>query len=176
MGNAFQQTSPNLSMTGCDASTPPDSVDDANMLQLSEQDSDPVAIDNEMEENGQESKDHDDQPDLDEPGRLKANACLKLRHPPELTAKLCCPLKKLNVRIVENGCGQFDVPFGTPPVGIETDELRVGMKRAAAKISRSQYEIYSFATRHDLSEAATDELLQIVGNVSTVIESESIRH
>jgi hypothetical protein len=41
------------------------------------------------------------------------------------------------------------------------------MKRAAAKISRSQYEVYSFATGHNLSEAATDELLQIVGNVTT---------
>jgi hypothetical protein len=48
------------------------------------------------------------------------------------------------------------------------------MKRAVAKISRSQYEIYSFSTRHDLSEAATDELLQLVGNVSKVIESKSI--
>ncbi len=65
------------------------------------------------------------------------------------------------------GCGHFDAPFGTPPVGIEIDELRVGMKRAAAKISSSQYEVYTFATRHDLSEAATEELLQIVGNVST---------
>jgi hypothetical protein len=50
-----------------------------------------------------------------------------------------------------------------------TDELRVGMKRAAAQISRSQYEIYSFATRHELSEAATDELLLLVGNVSNRI-------
>ncbi len=100
---------------------------------------------------------------------------MKLLHPPELIAKLCGPLKKSNVRIDENVRGHFDVPFGTPPVGIETDKLRAAMKRAAAKISRSQYEVYSLATRHGLSEAATDELLQIVGNVSTVIESGSIR-
>jgi hypothetical protein len=49
-------------MTGCDALTPLESEDDANMLQPSEQD--PVTTDNETEENGQ---DHDDQPDLDEP-------------------------------------------------------------------------------------------------------------
>jgi hypothetical protein len=153
----------NPSMPGCDAPTPPGSVDNANMLQPSEQD--PVATDNEMEENGQ---DRDDvQPDLGWAWQAKANAGLKLLHSSELIAKLCGPLKKSNVRIVGNVCGHFDAPFGTPPVGIEIDELRVGMKRAAAKISRSQYEVYSFATRHDLSEAATEELLQIVGNVST---------
>ena len=104
----------------------------------------------------------------------KANAGLKLLHPPELIAKLCGPLKKTNVRIVENVRGHFGVPLGTPPIGIETYELRVGMKRAAAQISRSQYEIYSFAlkfaTRHELSEAATDKLLLLVGNVSNRIE------
>ncbi len=95
---------------------------------------------------------------------------MKLLHPPELIAKFCGPLKKSNVSIIENVRGHFDVPFGTPPVGIETYELRVGMKREAAKISRSQYEVYSFVTRHGLSEAATDELLQIVGYVSTELK------
>jgi hypothetical protein len=90
----------------------------------------------------------------------------QLLHPPELISKLCGPLKKSNVRIVENVRGHFDVPLRTPPIRIETDELRVGMKRAAAQISRSQYEIYSFSTRHELSEAVTDELLLLVGNVS----------
>ena len=60
---------------------------------------------------------------------------------------------------------------GEQPDGILSNELRVGMKRAAAAISRSQYEIYSFATRHDLSEAATDELLQLVSNVSNLLSS-----
>ncbi len=169
-------------MTGCDASIPPDSEDDASpgMFQLGAQDQ--SLADNEMEGNGQ---DHNDQPadqhDHDQPqanlpvdeqpgGRQKANAGFKqLLHPPELISKLCGPLKKSNVKIVENVRGHFDVPLGTPPIGIETDELRVGMKRAAAQISRSQYEIYSFATRHELSEAATDELLLLVGNVSNRI-------
>jgi hypothetical protein len=39
-------------MTGCDAPTPPESEDDANMLQPSEQPEDPVANDNEMQEMG----------------------------------------------------------------------------------------------------------------------------
>jgi hypothetical protein len=48
---------------------------------------------------------------------------LKLLHPPELIAILCGPLKNSNVRIVENVCSHFGVPFGTPPVGIEPEEL-----------------------------------------------------
>jgi hypothetical protein len=67
------------------------------MLQPSEQYQ--VATDNEMEEDGQDC--NDVQPDLDEPGRQKANAGLKLLHPTELIAKLCGPLKKKYVRIVE---------------------------------------------------------------------------
>jgi len=59
------------------------------------------------------------------------------------------------------------VSSGEQPGGIVSDELRVGRKRAAAAISRSQFEIYSFASRHDLSEAATDELIQLVSNVRT---------
>jgi hypothetical protein len=39
------------------------------------------------------------------------------------------------------------------------------MKRAAEGISRSKFEAYNFATRYDLSEAATDELLQMLSNV-----------
>jgi hypothetical protein len=44
-------------------------------------------------------------------------------------------------------------------------ELRAGMKRAASEMSRSQFEIYTFATKHSLSVAAADELLMLVGNV-----------
>jgi hypothetical protein len=92
-------------MAGCDASTPPDSEDDASpsMLQLGGQDQ--TLANNEMEGNGQDHNDQPDQPNLDEPPacRQKANAVFKqLLHPPELVAKLCGPLKKSNVRIVEN--------------------------------------------------------------------------
>ena len=45
------------------------------------------------------------------------------------------------------------------------------MKRAASEILRSEYEICSFYTRHNLSEAATDELLQLITNVSNDSES-----
>ena len=44
----------------------------------------------------------------------------------------------------------------------------MGLKRKAAGISRSQYEVYSFSPKHNLSEAAVDELLGMLGNVSTL--------
>ena len=42
------------------------------------------------------------------------------------------------------------------------------MKRAAVDISRSKFEVYNFATKHDLSEAAGDGLLQMLSNVGNV--------
>ncbi len=60
------------------------------------------------------------------------------------------------------------MPPGPQPAAIESDELRVGMKRAAADISRSKFEVYNFATKHDLSEAAVDELLQMLSNVGNM--------
>ena len=48
------------------------------------------------------------------------------------------------------------VPDGDQAPGVESDEYRVGLKRKVADISRSQYEVYSFATKHNLSEAAVD--------------------
>jgi hypothetical protein len=93
-------------MAGCDASTPQNSEDDASpsMLQLGGQDQ--TLANNEMEGNGQDHNDQPDQPNLpvyEQPGgRQKANAGFKqLLNPPELISKLCGPLKKSNVRIVE---------------------------------------------------------------------------
>jgi hypothetical protein len=40
------------------------------------------------------------------------------------------------------------------------------MKRRADAITRSQYEIYSLSTKYNLPEAATDELLAMLSNVS----------
>ena len=50
---------------------------------------------------------------------------------------------------------------------VDSDTYRVGLKRKAAHITRSQYEIYSFATKHNLSEAAVNELLGMLSNVCT---------
>ena len=50
--------------------------------------------------------------------------------------------------------------------GVESGEYRthLNLKRKADCISRSQYEVYSFqvATKHNLSEAAVDELLEML--------------
>ena len=98
-------------------------------------------------------------------GRQKAVAAVSNVHPPDMLAKLTCALKKSNLRVIEDVRSHYAVSAGEQPDGILSDELRVGTKRSAAAISRSEYEIYSFATRHDLSEAATDELIQLVSNV-----------
>ena len=74
-------------------------------------------------------------------------------HPPDMIAKLICALKKSNLRVIEDVRSHYAVSAGEQPEGIVSDELRVGRKRAAAAISRSQFEISTFATRHDLSEA-----------------------
>ncbi len=69
---------------------------------------------------------------------------------------------------MEDVRGHYAVPPGTHPAAIESDELLVGMKHAAADISRSKFEVYNFATKHDLSEAAIDELLQMLSNVGNI--------
>ena len=53
--------------------------------------------------------------------------------------------KKSSRRILEDVRGNFAVPSGTQPETIESDELRVGMKRAAEDIARSKFVIYNFS-------------------------------
>ena len=86
-----------------------------------------------------------------------------------MIAKLCSTaFKKSSRRILEDVRGNFAVPPGTQPEAMESEDLRVGMKRAAENISRSKFEVYTFATRHDLPEAAIDELLQMLSNVGNM--------
>ncbi len=73
-------------------------------------------------------------------------------------------MNKWTSRVIEDVRSNYAVSAGEQPDGVLSDELRVGTKRAAAAISRSEYEIYSLATRHNLSEEATDELIQLVSN------------
>ena len=61
----------------------------------------------------------------------------------------------------------YVVPHGEQAPGVLTDGHRQGLKRKVADNSRTQYEIYSYATRHNLSESAMDELLALLTNVST---------
>ena len=57
------------------------------------------------------------------------------------------------------------MPPGTQPEAVESDERRVGMK---VDISRSKFEVYNFATRYNSSEAAIDELLQMLSSVGNI--------
>ena len=44
------------------------------------------------------------------------------------------------------------------------------LKRKADAIFRLQYEVYSFATKNNLSEAAVDELLDMLSNIRAFFE------
>ena len=60
-------------------------------------------------------------------------------------------------------------PTGTKILGLnelESGEYITRLKCKADSTSRSQYEVYSFVTKHNLSEAAVDELLEMLSNVS----------
>ena len=68
---------------------------------------------------------------------------------------------------MENVRGNFAVPPGIQPEAMVSDDLRVGMKVDICH-GRSKFEVYNFATRYNLSEAAIDELLQMLGNVGNI--------
>ena len=98
-------------------------------------------------------------------GRQRAIAVVPPLHPPAVLSKLSDMSVESAARFVNNLRDRYVVAPGEQAEGIESDDLRAGMKRKACDITRSQFEIYNFATRQSLSEAATDELLNLVGNV-----------
>ena len=53
---------------------------------------------------------------------------------------------------------------GRQASGIKLDGYRVGLKHKVADISMLQFEVYSFAKKHYLSEATVDELLGMLSN------------
>jgi len=98
--------------------------------------------------------------------RQKSTAALKLLDPGAVLARLSLPITQTTAEIIEDMRGHYVVPDGDQDPGIESGEYRTRLKRKADGISRSQYEVYSFATKHNLSEAAVDELLEMLSNVS----------
>jgi len=130
------------------ASTPNESDEDDHQYI---RDSDEVQFepeDNEPEDNDSPLSQHQNDNNRPQIGRQKAVAAVSNVHTPEMIAKLTCALKKSNVRVIEDVRSHYAVSAGEQPEGIVSDELRAGTKRAAATISRSQFEIYSFASRH----------------------------
>ena len=76
--------------------------------------------------------------------------------------------------VISDVRGHYDVPDGDQAAGVEdTGWYRAGLKRKAADIYRTQYEVYSFSTKHNLSEAAVDELLEMLSNVCTSFDQSS---
>jgi hypothetical protein len=66
---------------------------------------------------------------------------------------------------LENVLGNYAVPPGTQPEAMESFDLLVGMK---VNICRSKFDVYNFATRYNSSEAAIDELLQMLSSVGNI--------
>ena len=155
-------------VTGGKISTPPDSDDDCIQPDLDVFSQNEARVEPQINHLDL-SPPQTNQPQLPQTGRQKVVASVNTVHPPAMLAKLTAGLKKSTIRVVEDVRSHYAVSASEQPDGVLSDELRVGMKRAAADVPRSQFEIYSFASRHSLSEAATDELLQSVSNVSIVV-------
>ena len=142
-----------------DAPTPPDSDGDMNLC---------PDIEPECDQDPSPGPEIEDQLEEHQPlsGRQKASAQLEPIHPPTVIAKLCSSaFKKSTRRILENVRGNYAVPPGTQPEAMESFDLRVGMK---VNICRSKFEVYNFATRYNSSEAAIDELLQMLCSVGNI--------
>ena len=99
-------------------------------------------------------------------GRQKSTAGLKSLDPGAVLARLSVPITQKTAEIIENMRGHYAVPDGEQNPGVESGEYRTRLKRKADNLSRSQYEVYSFSTKHNLSEAAVDQLLEMLSNVS----------
>ena len=100
--------------------------------------------------------------------RQKSSAALRSFHPSAFLARISAPMSQAIVDVISDVRGHYDVPDGDQAPGVDdTGGYRAGMKRKAANISRTQYEVYSFSTKNNLSEAAVDELLEMLSNVCT---------
>jgi hypothetical protein len=157
-----------LLFKGGDVPTPPNSDDERNAPALT--DAAPIRPEDSEQPQGMNDgePEHDQVPEQPVTGRQKARAAASKLYPPETLAKLCTGLKKANIEIVESIWNHYAVPPGTQPDRLYSDDFKLleGMIQAGSKFSRSQFQIYTYSTRHYPSEVATDELLQMLTNVS----------
>ena len=148
-------------LTGCDAPTPSDSKDTCNMAlpDALAPPSSPDFISQWLRAWGfsccqwRTARFRDSESEF-RTGRQKARAAVMKINPPEMFSKLCNGFKKWKYTT----CWEYSRPWFS--------STSWGMKRAAAKILRSRYEIYSFSSRHDLPQTATDAHLQLLNNSS----------
>ena len=126
----------------------------------------------ELDDYGQDPvEDPSSRPDQESQGRQKSVAALKPFNPYAVLARLSGPMTTTNSAFISDLCSHNDVPEGQQAPGLVSEEYRIRLKCKAYEISRSQYEVYSFSTKHNLSEAATDELLEMLSNVNTLLVS-----
>ena len=109
----------------------------------------------------------DSPPDYEEQGRHRAVAAVRTMDPSALLAKISAPITQKTSEIISDVRSLCAVPDGDQAPGLDSDGYRVSLKRKVAEISRLQSEAYSFATKHNLSEAAVEELLGMLSNVCT---------
>ena len=117
-----------------------------------------------------EPPDVQEEPEVGAAGRAKAVAKVPKPIPVDILLRASCPLRQNSdiEQFVNNVASHYDVSDDVQAPGVPVDDLRVGMKRAAMNISRSEFEIFTFGTKYDLPEAAIDELLEIVSNVRSL--------
>ena len=129
----------------------------------------------ELDEHGPDLvEDPSSRPDHEAQGRQKSVAALKPFDPYAVLARLSGPMTTTNSAFISDLRSHYDVlegQQGRTGSGLVSDGYRIRLKRKAYDISRSQYEVYSFSTKHNLSEAATDELLEMLSNVNTLLVS-----
>ena len=87
----------------------------------------------------------------DERQTLKSQAAVTSLHQGAVLARLSVPITQMTAEIIEDMRGHYVVPDGDQDPGVESGEYRTRLKRKADSISRSQYEVYSFVTKHNLS-------------------------
>jgi len=101
-------------------------------------------------------------------GRSKAAASVADFSPGHLLRKLSDPLSTAVQELIIDVRAHYAIPDGSPNPGVVSGQGRAALKHRADQISRSQYEVYAFSTKYDLPEAAVDELLRMLSNVSNL--------
>ncbi len=123
-------------MTSAKALKPPDSDDEIlqHNLDIASQNDEGDLPQN---DDSDVSRSQNDELPSPQTGRQKAVASVNQVYPPEMIAKVTAGMKNASMKVVEDVRSHYTVSAEEQPDGILSDELRVGIKRAAAAIPRS---------------------------------------
>ena len=101
-------------------------------------------------------------------GRQKSSAALLSFIPSAFLARISAPMSQATADVISDVRGHYDVPDGDQAAGVEDKGwYRTGLKCKAADTSRTQYVVYWFSTKHNLSEAAVDRSNLLSSSVPT---------